>query len=160
VIDPQEICTDFETEIWEREKLNFWKNCDFKNFLKDEFFESKNFQERIWKICMNELNLKLLKFLKMNLRKNVSKKFRNDVDSLAKFDKLVPKKTFLSKLMIWWKVDDEVPDDLEVAVWLFRSSIRAMNLKIWDRLDEMTKLRWTWWPKRTDMKDEKWLKTW
>jgi len=50
---------------------------------------------------MNELNLKLLKFLKMNLRKNVSKKFRNDVDSLAKFDKLVPKKTFLSKLMIW-----------------------------------------------------------
>jgi len=66
---------------------------------------------------MNELNLKLLKFLKMNLRKNVSKKFRNDVDSLAKFDKLVPKKTFLSKLMIWWKVDDEVPDDLEVAVW-------------------------------------------
>jgi len=48
VIDLQEICTDFETEIWAREKLNVWKNGDFKNFLKDEFFESKNFQKRIW----------------------------------------------------------------------------------------------------------------
>jgi len=51
-----------------------------------------------------------------------------------------------------------VPDDLEVAVWLFRSLIRAMNLKFWKRLDEKKKLRRTSWPKRTDIERRKWLK--
>jgi len=51
-----------------------------------------------------------------------------------------------------------VPDDLGVTVWLFRSLIRAMNLKFWKRLDEKKKLRRTRWPKRTDIERRKWLK--